>query len=218
MSAAKKSHLDDRAERVYLTLLAHADVNGLTAQCSWTDIMDYAGIVKPEDAKNIIKELTDKNLVRQEIGSLRKPIFRLFGKFTDDILEARGFQAKNQERVNTLRNNRTSAYKQTKDGRSGNQIPQVFAEDFEHLPAKETNKPDIWRFTMRVPGFGTIKNCVYIAFTHKQPEISGPSWRTRIREDGTAQWIYPVDFEPEIYQKAFTAVTEAIEVLKEIII
>ena len=211
MTAAKKAGLDNYAERVYLTILAHADASGLVTQCSWSNIMDYASISKLDDVKIIVGELHHAGLLIQENSALRKTVFRLTGKFNNDILEARAFQAKNQERVNYLRNSRTNAYSKTKSGRTGITENDIFIENIEHIQAKEVDKPERWRFSLRMQGFGFIKNCIYIKWLHKEPEISGPSWRTRIKENGISEWIYLVEFEQEIYQRIYKAIKEEVE-------
>ena len=208
MNRAQRANLDERIQRVYLTILAHADAGGLSAQCSWTDIMDYAGISKPDGARAAVGDLTDSGLLRLEPDTMRKPIFRILGKFADDILDAQAFQAKNQERVNGLRNSRTRAYAQTKAGRSGGIQDQVVIRNMEHLPASSAEKPNRWRFTARVPGFGSVSNCIYIDYTHKTPEVKGPSWRTGA---GPGDWLYPVEFETDLYQRLFSAAFDAVE-------
>jgi len=195
----------DEHDRVYLTLVAHADKDGL-ARCSWTVIMDYAGVAKQGDAERIVGDLVaDGRLVTEEDN--RRRTFRLKGPWRERRQAAQRYFRDNASRVQQLVNQRrelrVSQQKARETQTFAAERPAFNIENLEIVQSKADSKYTKWRFSLRVDSVGTIHDCVYVE--SDRPFVAGPTKRKAPDE-----WFDIVRFEVELSTAIRDAVRERI--------
>lgn len=194
---------------VYLTLIADADRSGLVTRSTWTKLMDYAGVARQDEIEDAVTTLAQHKIleVLQSRKRARSPHFRLLVDFPADLELARAFYAANLLRVNDLKNQRSKAHAQTDADVPADASQTIVVESMKELsvaiPSSKASRD--WRFSVRLPCFGLVRNCFCRTYPNRGPFIAGPAIRVDDR------WMDLVEFEPAIKVKIRDLVLQAID-------
>jgi hypothetical protein len=197
------------AQKVYLTILIDADANGLVTSSSWQNLMDFTE-TKRRDLDRCLALLSEHNLVRvfdkTEINA-RSPHFEMLGDFRADLPLARRFHDDNRERVLNLRSARAKKLPRLSVvADTATTSAQIVIETIKEIPVAPTKSQRFrqWRFTIRILGYATVRNCFAQTYDNREPFVVGP---TKKVDD---HWMDIVEFEPNTIAQLRHLVIEAI--------
>lgn len=194
--------------RVLLTLIGHTGPHGLVTTCSWTNIMDYAGIGKQSEAQTIVSDLHEIGLVTLVKSGTRSPNFQLHPGYESESQIGTSYLASQMPRVNELRTRRTQAHIITKNGRNGIfQDDDIIITDLNKEIQTDATKSPRWKFSVVTTDGCTIKNCIVIIYPGKQAYIAGPSKYVK------DTWVSLVDFNLTLEEKIRMKILNEIDAL-----
>lgn len=187
--------------QVLLTLVGHADRDGLVTTLSLTDIQDFANLSSTDMVQRVISNLVIRHAVSVLRVSPKKTHYHLSANWRKYQEQANAYVEGQRQRVIDIRNRRAVARVRTVNAidlpRSLGKIEIVNLERLDF----DTNSRYKWRFGVKIDGLGAVYDCLYTAKDLTKPGfVYGPRRPAKNGAKGS-HWVPTIEFEPEINTK-----------------
>lgn len=174
---------------IYLTLVAHADVSGLVAGLTLTDLGDFAGSGSTAETQRCLLELEYRDKVRVTMLTRRQRTYRLLRVTDLEKSQATSYVARVTPRVNALRAKRAELLATERDIEPDS-VYVINGVTIEFSNLVQINKDDRkrWRFDVHMTNIGLVRNCMISAYDGKYA-LYGPGRPTNAEKTAFRDWF-----------------------------